>query len=134
MKSTREIEFRRHCERSKPRVVWNSETRCFLCKSENDALRCNLFSTPVWPMEITRVTTSPSSRGKSKDPDVRMSIHGVAYMDLSSLVYPGNTQVFGAYPVVAFSESDISERTNCKYICSILESIFPKPFGNGETK
>ena len=132
--SPRDIEFRQLCERRKPRVVWNTETRCFLSKSDNESLISDLFHCPVWPVEFTRVAAPPTSKGRSKDTDVRLSLHGVSYMDLSSLLYPGTTRVFGAYPVIAFSESDLSDRTDHRNICSVLEIVYPKPQGTSEIK
>ena len=129
MRSPKDIEFRRHCEQSKPHVVWNKETRCFLSVSETETLICDLSKCPIWPVEMTRVASSPVSKGKFKDNEVRLSQHGVAYMNLSSLLYPGATRVFGAYPVVCFSEMEQRIRTECRDLNSILDIVHPKHNG-----
>ena len=36
------------------------------------------------------------------------SHHGVAYLDLSPLLYPGNTKIAGAFTLHPFSTSDIT--------------------------
>ena len=131
MRSQQDIEFRQHCEHSKPQVVWNRETRCFLSTSETETLVCDLASCSTWPVETTRVTSPIGTKGKYKDTDVRLSQHGVAYMDLSSFLYPNTTQVFGAYPVIRFSEMEQRIRTECRHTNSILDLIHPKPNPNG---
>ena len=129
--SQRDVEFRQHCERSKPRVVWNAETRCYLSALETETLMRSLSRCSIWPVEMTRVLSAATGKGKSKD-ETQLSVHGVAYMDLASLLYPGATRVFGAYPVVGFSETDQSNRTGHRNIRSILDVIYPKPNAAGE--
>ena len=85
----------------------------------------------IWPVEMTRVVSAQAGKGKSKE-DIQMSMHGVAYMDLASLLYPGATRVFGAYPVIGFSETDQSNRTDRRSIRSILDIVHPKPNATGE--
>ena len=130
--SPRDIEFRHHCERSKPRVIWNAETRCFLSSSETETLMRSLSRCSIWPVELTRVISAQTGKGRTKEDDIQMSMHGVAYMDLASLLYPGATRVFGAYPVVKFSEADQSNRTDHRNPRSILDLVHPKHNTAGE--
>ena len=130
--SPQDIEFRQHCERSKPRVVWNAETRCYLSASETETLMRSLSHCSVWPVEVTRVLSAATGKGKSKEDDVQLSMHGVVYMDLASLLYPGATRIFGAYPVVRFSETDQKIRTDGRNTHSILDVVHHKPNTGGE--
>ena len=130
--SPQDIEFRQHCERSKPRVVWNAETRCYLSSSETETLMRSLSHCSVWPVEVTRVLSAATGKGRSKEDDVQLSMHGVAYMDLASLLYPGATRIFGAYPVVRFSETDQKIRTDGRNAHSILDVVHHKPNTVGE--
>ena len=132
LRSPQDIEFRQHCERSKPRVVWNAETRCFLSESETKTMMRSLPQCSIWPVEMTRVLSAATSKGRSKEDDVQLSMHGVAYVDLASLLYPGVTRVFGAYPVVGFSETDLSNRTDHRNPRSILDIVHPKANTAGE--
>ena len=131
MRSPEHIEFRQQCERFKPQVVWNRETRCFLSVSEVEALICDLASCSIWPVEITRVASSLVTKAKSKESDSRLSLHGVAYMDLSNFLHPNTTRVAGAYPVICFSEMEQRIRTECRHSNSILDIVHPKPNPNG---
>ncbi len=65
----------------------------------------------LWPLEIGRVQMAPPTGGKgakvSKEPqEPLLSYHGVAYLDLSPLLYPGATSIFGVFPLHAYSRME----------------------------
>ncbi|TSK87600.1 Cilia- and flagella-associated protein 70 [Bagarius yarrelli] len=43
--------------------------------------------------------------------EIQISFHGVAYVDFAPLLYPGVTQIRGAYRIQPFSESDLLMKT-----------------------
>ena len=108
--SPEDIEFRRSAESQKPRVIWNSEARAYLSPSNNTTLLMNLSLCPIWPVEVMKVTTS-NGRGKGKEEETTLSHHGMAYINMSSLLYPGVTRVFGAYCIEPMDETALSDET-----------------------
>ena len=41
-----------------------------------------------------------------------MSYHGVVYVDMQPLLYPGATQIKGAYKINPFVENEFQEKVN----------------------
>ena len=48
-----------------------------------------------------------TGKGKGREEETLLSHHGVAYLDLSPLLYPGTSHVAGAFSVHPFSEADV---------------------------
>ena len=53
-------------------------------------------------------------RGRGKEEAPTLSCHAVAYLDLSPLLYPGATQIRGAYPLHPFSEPEVAEKVHVR--------------------
>ena len=87
--SRKDIDFRRSAECNKPHVTWNSEIRSYIDPKVAPSFLVHLSKAFHWPVEVIRVTTTPG-RGKVKEDEISISHHGVAYIDLSALLYPGN--------------------------------------------
>lgn len=119
-----DVDFRRLAESRRPRIVWNSELRTYLTPTLNSAFLRQLSCSPIWPVELVRISSSPSGRGKSKEEETTISHHGVAYLDLSSLLYPGVTRVFGAYYVESLNEIELGEKTNEVHTKNVMESLY----------
>ena len=65
----------------------------------------------LWPCEIGRVSVlGGGGKGRGKEEEPTLSCHAVAYLDLSPLLYPGATQIRGAYPLQPFSEPEVAEK------------------------
>ena len=120
--SSQDIEFRRSAESQKPRVIWNSEARSYLSPINNTTLLMNLSLCPIWPVEVVKVVTH-TGRGKGKEEETILSHHGMAYIDMSSLLYPGVTRVFGAYCVQAVNETDLIDKTSHIHTKSIVHFV-----------
>ena len=120
--SSQDIEFRRSAESQKPKVIWNSEARAYFSPSNNTTLLMNLSLCPIWPVEVVKVMTS-AGRGKGKEEEITLSHHGMAYIDMSSLLYPGVTRVFGAYYVEPMNETDLSDKTRGIHTKSIMHLV-----------
>ena len=85
-----DVKFRKSAECDKPHVVWNVERRCWLQPEANTSLLQLLSKCPLWPVEVGRWSVpSGGGRGKGKEEEPILSFHGVAYVNLSPLLYPG---------------------------------------------
>ena len=49
-----------------------------------------------------------------------MSYHGVVYVDMQPLLYPGATQIKGAYKINPFVENEIQDKVNEKKLKTII--------------
>uniref|UniRef100_A0A673WNV1 Cilia and flagella associated protein 70 n=1 Tax=Salmo trutta TaxID=8032 RepID=A0A673WNV1_SALTR len=75
--SIEDRDFRKEAETNKKRVSWDTERRCFL-----------------------------DVDGAGED-ETQLSFHGVAYVDMAPLLYPGARRVRGAYQLYPFYDSDL---------------------------
>uniref|UniRef100_A0A8C7L301 Cilia and flagella associated protein 70 n=1 Tax=Oncorhynchus kisutch TaxID=8019 RepID=A0A8C7L301_ONCKI len=75
--SIEDRDFRKEAETNKKRVSWDTERRCFL-----------------------------DADGAGED-ETQLSFHGVAYVDMAPLLYPGARRVRGAYRLYPFYDSDL---------------------------
>eukprot|EP00058_Branchiostoma_floridae_P027859 XP_002613350.1 hypothetical protein BRAFLDRAFT_118737 [Branchiostoma floridae] len=105
--------FRVESESEKPKVVWNVERRCYLEQGAVTSFQNKIAMSRVWPVEIMRTPIPQASKGKGKDrdDDVQVSFHGVAYVDMAPLLYPGVKKIRGAYKIMAFNEHEVFEKT-----------------------
>ena len=51
-----------------------------------------------------------TQKSKHKDEDNNTSFHGVAYVDLAPLLYPGVNKISGAFLIQPFSETEMTEK------------------------
>ena len=123
----RHVAFRREAERSRPRVAWNSERRCRLDANACATFQSLIAKSRVWPVEIFRLpaaATQPGGGGgggsKQKE-DPMPTYHGIAYVNLTPLLYPGATRLRGAYPIQPYIDSEVSEKTKRSLGTSTLD-------------
>jgi len=102
--------FRKEAESDKARVTWNSERNVFLLPSATETLQERISKCRAWPMEIFRSSLSSGAK-KGKDDDTSTSCHGIAWINLAPLLYPGVTRIKGAALVHPYIESEVLERT-----------------------
>uniref|UniRef100_H3AYL6 Cilia and flagella associated protein 70 n=1 Tax=Latimeria chalumnae TaxID=7897 RepID=H3AYL6_LATCH len=119
-------EFRLEAETEKKRVVWDFERRCFLEPDAVITLRKRIAECRYWPVEITRSLIPTFVKGKAiraekGDDDSQLSSHGVAYVNMAPLLYPGVKQIRGAYQIVAYNETEIFEKT--KQLNSVVREV-----------
>lgn len=120
LRGTSDIPFRTEAENQKPRVTWNAERRCRLDSRASQTLQSMIAQSRVWPVEVFRVP-APQIGGKAKkEEEPQPSYHGVAYVNLTPLLYPGVTAVRGAYALQPYVDSEVQEKTKRK-IGSTLE-------------
>ena len=112
---------RRVVEEQKPSVVWHAERRCFLSPDAGELFAAQLRKHTLWPVEIVRIQTLQSApktkrlSAMAEEPQEKeLSFHGVAYIDLAALLYPGVDRVRGAYPIHQFIEAELTDKTGQK--------------------
>ena len=115
LRDKQDLEFRAEAETGKPRVVWNMERRVLLGEEWLGELKRSLTQSSDLPIELVRTTPPPPQKvGKGKvEEEPTLSYHGVAFMSLSSFLYPGTSRITGAYLVHPYSEAEVSARTQC---------------------
>nr|DBA19215.1 TPA: hypothetical protein GDO54_015081 [Pyxicephalus adspersus] len=119
-------EFRTEAETYRKRVMWDTERRCYLDKSAVTSLQKRIAECRYWPVEIMRVpvsTTSKSKPGKAEksEEDTQLSFHGVAYVNMVPLLYPGVKRLRGAYRIMAYQDAEVLEKT--KVQSSVLRDL-----------
>jgi tetratricopeptide (TPR) repeat protein len=117
-----DIDFRRAAESRKQRVIWNSELRAYLPPAHNSSFLNHLSHMPIWPIEVLRITPTVG-KGKGKEEEPALSHHGMALVNMSSLLYPGNTKIFGAYCVEGMNEMELASKTNDGHVKSIMDQV-----------
>uniref|UniRef100_A0A7M4DUJ6 Cilia and flagella associated protein 70 n=1 Tax=Crocodylus porosus TaxID=8502 RepID=A0A7M4DUJ6_CROPO len=118
LNKTEDREFRIQAESIKKRIVWDVERRCYLEPAAVLNLQKHIAESRYWPVEITRVPVVTSTKGKSSkadkgDDDGQISFHGVAYVNVVPLLYPGVKRIRGAFRVVAYQVCEVFEKTKC---------------------
>ena len=115
LREKQDLEFRAEAETGKPRVVWNMERRVLLGEEWMGELKKSLSQSSELPIEVVRsIPPPPQKPGKGKtEEEPTLSYHGVAFVSLSSLLYPGTNKITGAYLVHPYNESEVTTRTQC---------------------
>ncbi|CAF0849700.1 unnamed protein product [Brachionus calyciflorus] len=108
-----DLEYRLTAEKEKHRIVWQAERRCFLNQTSNLAMRDQVLKARYWPIEIMRSSIPTGVKGK-RDEDLNMSYHGVVYIDMQPLLYPGATHIRGAYKIYPFQDGEYATKTKRK--------------------
>ncbi|XP_073218710.1 cilia- and flagella-associated protein 70 isoform X2 [Lepidochelys kempii] len=126
LNKTEDREFRIQAESIKKRIVWDLERRCYLDPPAVLSLQKRIAECRYWPVEITRVPMVTSTKGKSSkldkgDDDGQIFFHGVAYVNMVPLLYPGVKRIRGAFRVFAYQDSEVFGKTKCLF--SILRDL-----------
>ncbi|XP_048348434.1 cilia- and flagella-associated protein 70 isoform X2 [Sphaerodactylus townsendi] len=140
-------------ETFKKRIMWDLERRCYLDPGAVNwrvpplggtslaelnlpipkrlsvllhlSFRKRIADCRYWPVEIARMPSVTSTKGKAGKADKggsgsagggeeeSLSFHGVTYVNMVPLLYPGVKRIRGAFRVVPYYESDVFERTRC---------------------
>ncbi|XP_049452131.1 cilia- and flagella-associated protein 70 isoform X2 [Epinephelus fuscoguttatus] len=102
--------FRTEAEITKHRVSWDTEMRCFLDASGTTRLRQKITESRLWPVEIMRSSAVLTKAAETKlpaDKNPEIPFHGVAFVDMGRLLYPGVSRIRGAYSIQPFSEAEL---------------------------
>ncbi|XP_050998635.1 cilia- and flagella-associated protein 70 [Acomys russatus] len=113
-------EFRSQAECIKKRIVWDLESRCYLDPSAVANFQKRIADCRLWPVEITRVPLVIVPKGKAgklekADDENQLSFHGVAYVNMVPLLYPGVKRIRGAFHVHPYLDGTVFEKTKCLF-------------------
>ncbi|XP_043568013.1 cilia- and flagella-associated protein 70 isoform X1 [Chiloscyllium plagiosum] len=113
--------FRTEAESDKKHITWNIERRCFMEPEALRRLQKYIAESMYIPVEIKRVPLAPPAKAGGKaskiektDEEGPISFHGVAYVNMAPLLYPGVKRIRGAYQILPYNEFDILEKTRRK--------------------
>ncbi|XP_045888141.1 cilia- and flagella-associated protein 70 isoform X2 [Micropterus dolomieu] len=101
-------EFRNEAETTKPRVSWDTEMCCFLDAGGTTRLQQRITESRLWPVEIMRSSLGKAAETKllaEENPEI--PFHGVAFVDMGRLLYPGVSRIRGAYSIQPFSADEL---------------------------
>ncbi|XP_052698028.1 cilia- and flagella-associated protein 70-like isoform X9 [Crassostrea angulata] len=121
-KSKDDREHRHTAETEKLRVTWNTERRCYLDSLATKSFQDKIAKCRYWPVEVMRLPQPAAAKGKKpglgggkfKDDEGSISYHGVAFVNLAPLLYPGVKRIRGAYKVHAYTDHAMHEKTKRK--------------------
>ncbi|XP_034736596.1 cilia- and flagella-associated protein 70 isoform X2 [Etheostoma cragini] len=108
-----DLEFRNEAETIKNRVSWDTEMCCFLDVGGTARLRQKIAESRLWPVEIMRslfpLTKAAEIKMQSEE-NPEIPFHGVAFVDMGRLLYPGVSRIRGAYSIQPFSEAELLKK------------------------
>ncbi|CAH8509985.1 unnamed protein product [Schistosoma haematobium] len=107
----------------KNKVVWNQQHRRLLNTPSQLKLKERISAYKFLPVEVFCMQGSSSGR-KKKDDEPTYTHHGVAYVNLTPLLYPGVDYVRGAYKIYPFNQKEYEEKT--KRQNSLLRDVLNK--------
>lgn len=108
-------------ERRQPCIPVNTEFRCVLSLNGEEAFRNKAMARKVWPLEIFELAPpekhgagkkKPNTEGTGNLEEPVMNRHGVAYIDVKPLLYPGAMKIQGAYPIKNYDAIEFEARTH----------------------
>uniref|UniRef100_A0A2C9JZF2 Cilia- and flagella-associated protein 70 n=1 Tax=Biomphalaria glabrata TaxID=6526 RepID=A0A2C9JZF2_BIOGL len=88
LKGKEDVDHRNIAENDRHRVIWNMERRCFLDSTTIKVFQESIAKCRYWPLEIMRMSQPAVGKGK-KDEDVSVGFHGITFLNLAPLLYPG---------------------------------------------
>ncbi|XP_072337875.1 cilia- and flagella-associated protein 70 isoform X2 [Scyliorhinus torazame] len=116
-----DVAFRTDAEGEKKHVMWNIERRCFLEPEALLRLQKHIAESIYSPVEIKRQPLAlpakaggKTSKTEKTEEEGPVSFHGVAYVNMAPLLYPGVKRIRGAYTIHPYNEFEIFEKTKRK--------------------
>uniref|UniRef100_A0A8C5P581 Cilia and flagella associated protein 70 n=1 Tax=Jaculus jaculus TaxID=51337 RepID=A0A8C5P581_JACJA len=105
-------EFRNQAECVKKRIVWDLESRYYLDPTAVASFQKRIADCRYLPVEITRIPVVTLPKGKSGkfekvDDENQLSFHGVAYVNMVPLLYPGVNRIRGAFHVYPYLDNTV---------------------------
>ncbi|XP_068597905.1 cilia- and flagella-associated protein 70-like [Brachionichthys hirsutus] len=101
--------FRNEAETRKSRVSWDTEMHCFLDAGGAARLRQKISKNRLWPVEVMRLM---DPQGKQAEETPEIPFHGVAFVDMRRLLYPGVRRIRGAYSIQPFSKEELLKKAD----------------------
>lgn len=111
-------EHRHTAETEKLRITWNTERRCYMDNAAEKSFQDKIAKCRYWPVEVMRLPQPSAAKGKKGaqtiDDEGSISYHGVAFVNLAPLLYPGVKRIRGAYKVHSYTDHAMHEKTKRK--------------------
>ncbi|KAK9542292.1 hypothetical protein VZT92_000167 [Zoarces viviparus] len=101
-------EFRKLAETRKNRVSWDTEIRCLLDAGGATRLHQRITESRLWPVEIMR---SAKAVKMLDEGNPELPFHGVAFVDMGRLLFPGVRRIRGAFRIHPFSAAELLKKT-----------------------
>ncbi|XP_077375017.1 cilia- and flagella-associated protein 70 isoform X2 [Festucalex cinctus] len=121
-------EFRNEAETMLNRVSWDIEMPCFLDAGGVTRLRQKITESRFWPLEIMKSTIANEKSGAASkgqtDEDPHIPSHGVAFIDMGRLLYPGVNHIRGAYSIQPYSSTLLLKKTR-RNVSLLKEQLKP---------
>ncbi|KAI7803804.1 putative tetratricopeptide repeat protein 18 [Triplophysa rosa] len=123
-------DFRADAECNRKRLSWDTARRCFIDAGGLACLSRRIAECRLWPVEIMR-SSGKNSKEKQARNILRCSVedensfHGVVYVDLAPLLYPGVRRIHGTYRIHPFHESELL--TKAQRTHSVLKEMSSGP-------
>nr|XP_027787159.1 cilia- and flagella-associated protein 70 isoform X4 [Marmota flaviventris] len=113
-------EFRNQAEYTKKRIIWDLESRCYLDPPAVVSFQKRIVDCWLWPVEMIRVPLVIAPKGKAgktekTDDESQLSFHGVAYVNMLPLLYPGVKKIRGAFHIYPYLDSTVYEKTKLSF-------------------
>ncbi|XP_051799997.1 cilia- and flagella-associated protein 70 isoform X2 [Acanthochromis polyacanthus] len=108
--------FRNEAETKRNRVSWDTEMCCFIDAGGTSRLYQRISESRLWPVEVMR---SPVPLAKLGENTPEIPFHGVAFVDMGKLLYPGVKRIRGAFSVQPFTEAELLSKA--KRTVSVLK-------------
>ncbi|XP_054869735.1 cilia- and flagella-associated protein 70 [Amphiprion ocellaris] len=108
--------FRDEAETKKSTVSWDTEMCCFMDAGGSNRLHQRISESRLWPVEVMRSLVPLAKLGESS-PEI--PFHGVAFVDMGKLLYPGVKRIRGAFSVQLFTEAELLSKA--KRTVSVLK-------------
>ncbi|XP_074522838.1 cilia- and flagella-associated protein 70-like [Halichoeres trimaculatus] len=108
-----DVEFRDEAELLTNRVSWDTEIHCFLDAGGTTRLRQRITECRLWPVEIMRSLVPLEKLAETSQPgeeNPEIPFHGVAFVDMGRLLYPGVQRIRGAYRIHPFSKAELQNK------------------------
>ncbi|KAK4469221.1 hypothetical protein MN116_006795 [Schistosoma mekongi] len=115
--------FRNSANSIKTKIVWNQQHRRLLNFSSQLQLKERISTCKCLPVEVFCLQSSSSGR-KKKEEGPSYTYHGVAYVKLTPLLYPGVENIRGAYKIYPYNQKEYEEKT--KRQNSLLQDVLTK--------
>ncbi|KAM9408257.1 cilia- and flagella-associated protein 70 [Pholidichthys leucotaenia] len=102
--NTEDQAFHSEAETLKNRVSWDTGMYCFLDAEGAKRLQQKITESRLWPVEIMRSSVPLAKLGEE---DTEIPFHGMAFVDVGQLLYPGVSHIRGSYSIQPFSEAEL---------------------------
>ncbi|XP_023574213.1 cilia- and flagella-associated protein 70 [Octodon degus] len=103
-------EFRSQAECVKKRIVWDLESRCYL---DPHAVSSKASFSPK--KQYDEIDFLAEYMYCQNEDESQLSFHGVAYVNMVPLLYPGVRRIRGAFHVHPYLDTTVYEKTKCLF-------------------